>query len=251
MARKSRTLRLSEAQALLAAYTAAGLEQDRSYTFLRDMVTRLGRRDISGGQKKYLDSLITQGVPQPKNPERCAEIQAAIDTAGMEGVVQPLSDFKFKLSKGWSLSEKQEKFLQSLLSQATQLRETGLPVLSEQERSLVEGLLRHAKTKGGYYWQHRYGTAQLMERVKEFYALHGTVLERDLARLKKAFKGVVRQITEVRAPSGSLAYIARDAVMVVSDPYIGPRGHVVQEVLHNGEYKIVREKQIGKRRSRG
>jgi hypothetical protein len=251
MARKSRALRLSEAQALFAAYEAAGLEKDRSYTFLRDMVSRLQRKDISAGQKKYLDSLITQGVPQPKNPERCAEIQAAIETAGMEGMTQPLIDFKFKLSKGWNLSEKQEKFLQSLLTQATQLRETGMPTLSEEEKAMVEGLLRHAKTKGGYYWQHRYGTSQLMDRVKEFYATHSTVLERDLTRMRKAFKGVVRQLTEVRVPSGSLAYIRRDAVMVVSDPYINDHGQVVQEVLHNGEYKIVQEKQIGKRRSRG
>jgi hypothetical protein len=67
--------------------------------------------------------------------------------------------------------------------------------------------------------------------------------------LRNAFKGVVRQLTEVRVPSGSLAYIQRDAVMVVSDPYINDRGHVVQEVLHNGAYRIVTEKQIGKRRS--
>lgn len=250
MARKSRALRLSQATTLKAEYEAAGLEQDRSYSFLRDMVIRLGRRDISGGQKKYLDSLIDQGVPQPKNAERCAEIDAAIAVPGMEGMISPLNDFRYKLSKGWNLSEKQEKFLQSLLAQAAELRETGLPTLTDGERSLVEGLLRHATTKGGYYWQHRYGTANLMERVKGFYATHNTVLERDMYRLRNAFKGVVRQITEIRVPSGSLAYIRRDAVMVVSDPYINDRGHVVQEVLHNGEYKIVDEKKIGKRRSR-
>jgi len=251
MARKSRDLRLSQATALKAAYAAAGLEQDRSYMFICDMVVRLGRRDITGGQKKYLDSLIDQGVPQQHNPEACVRIDEAIKVPGMEACVQPLSDFRYKLAKGWNLSEKQQAFLEGMLKQADDLRENGLPVLTDEDHETVKGLLRFSRRQSDYYWHHRPGAYRAVDAAKKFYEAHNTVTARQLKYLKSSFKGVVRRLENPRLSSGELGYVRRDAAMVMSAPYFDAvSGVLVQDVLVNGELKTVKEELLGKRRSR-
>ena len=113
MPRKSRELRLSQTKSLIEAYSNAGIgHADRSFRFMNDMAARLERgKGMSTGQRKYLDSLIDQGVPKLKNEARVSEILEAAKVDGMQQASSTLSDFAFKLGKGWSLSEKQEKFL--------------------------------------------------------------------------------------------------------------------------------------------
>ena len=113
--RKSVELRLSQTRELIEAYLASGLTSDRSYNFMNDMVCRLEQgKGISKGQRSYLDSLIDQGVPKPKNEAKVNEVLAAAEVDGMQDVKSTLSDFAFKIGKGWDLSEKQEKFLANL-----------------------------------------------------------------------------------------------------------------------------------------
>ena len=90
MPRKSRQLRLSQAEELAGLYETAGFAGTKQHRFITDMVTRLGRRDISGGQKKFLDSLIEQGAPVVKNQERVAVIEAALAVDGMQHRREPL-----------------------------------------------------------------------------------------------------------------------------------------------------------------
>ena len=90
MARKSRQLRLEQAQELAGLYEAAGFAGVKKHRFITDMVYRLERRDITGGQKKFLDSLIEQGAPVVKNQERVAEIEAAMEVDGMQHRREPL-----------------------------------------------------------------------------------------------------------------------------------------------------------------
>ena len=171
MARKSATLRLSQTQALLDAYEAAGLSSDRSCRFLRDMAQRLSiGKGLSTGQRKYLDSLIDQGVPQPKNEARVKEILAAADVDGMQNVKSTLHDFAFKVGKGWNLSEKQEKFLSNLLVKAETLRATGRFRPSPETVKDLEVALSICSKKNGWYWQHRPGTAKAYDKVREWSA---------------------------------------------------------------------------------
>ncbi len=68
MPRKSLAVRLAETKATLELWKAAGMEQDRSAQFMRDMIVRMERnRGLSTGQRKYVDSLIEQGAPQVHN----------------------------------------------------------------------------------------------------------------------------------------------------------------------------------------
>ena len=116
MARKSLELRKSQTEDLISQYSEAGLTQDRSYRFLQDMLNKMQTsRNLSKGQRTYLDDLIEQGAPKPKNEERVKEILTAASVDGMQHVARTLNDFAYKVGKGWSLSEKQEKFLTKLL----------------------------------------------------------------------------------------------------------------------------------------
>ena len=102
MPRKSRELRLSQTKSLIEAYTEAGIgHADRSFRFMNDMSARLERgKGLSKGQRDYLDNLIDQGVPKPKNEEKVKEILEAAEVDGMQEVSSTLKDFAYKVGKG-------------------------------------------------------------------------------------------------------------------------------------------------------
>ena len=116
--RKSRELRQAQALELKSLYEQVGHTHSRSYRFICDMISLLNRRNITSGQKRYLDSLIDQGSPailDPKNPEKVAALDSAIELEGMELHREPLQSFRWKLAKGYDLSERQTNFMNILL----------------------------------------------------------------------------------------------------------------------------------------
>lgn len=166
MPRKSRELRLSQTKCLIEAYNSAGLCSDRSFRFMTDMAFRIEQgKGMSKGQRNYLDSLIEQGVPKPKNEDRVNEILSAAAVDGMQDVASTLKDFAHKVGKGWSLSEKQEGFLDKLLKKSEKIKKQGRYRPTD---ALVEDLIiatKLARTKNSWYWQHRQGTYRAYEKV--------------------------------------------------------------------------------------
>jgi hypothetical protein len=153
----------------MSEYETAGFTNDRSYRFMNDMTDRLTRgKGISKGQRKYLDDLIDQGVPTPKNEERVNEILVAADVDGMQQVASTLKDFAYKLGKGWSLSEKQEKFLANLLTKAETLKVVGRFRPTEEMVADLENANAVCATKNSWYWQHRPGTAKAYDKVSQW-----------------------------------------------------------------------------------
>jgi hypothetical protein len=123
---------------------------------------------MSTGQRKYLDSLIDQGVPIPKNEDRVNQILAAANIDGMQQVAQTLKDFAYKVGKGWNLSEKQEKFLVNLLVKAETLRVEGRFRPMGKMLEDLENANAICATKNGWYWQHRPGTAKAYDKVNKW-----------------------------------------------------------------------------------
>jgi hypothetical protein len=248
MARKSRAVRLSQARDVYNLWLEAGLQNDRSALFLRDMIVRLDKsKSVSAGQRKYLDGLIESGAPVTHNKERLAVIDAAIGVAGMELMHQPLSDFRFKLSKGWKLSEKQDAFLTSMLTKAETLK-SGMIPLNERDTWLVEQLIAYGYGRGDYYWQHRPGHYRSWQNAMHFYETHGTMLESDFSRLKNAFKGATKRLTNPRFVKGDLASSGGVAVVIISEPYSSnTSSDLLQDVLMMGEVVSREEKTLRKR----
>lgn len=167
MARKSAELRLSQTRGLIEEYDAVGLSSDRSYRFMQDMSHRLERgKGLSKGQRNYLDSLIEQGVPKPKNETRVNEILAAAEVDGMQEKAGTLKDFAYKVGKGWSLSEKQEKFLAGLIAKAEKLKVEGRFRPAGDLLKDLEIAVEICAKKNGWYWNHRPGTARAFDKVE-------------------------------------------------------------------------------------
>ena len=282
MARKSRELRLSQTKNLVEAYSEAGIgHADRSFRFMSDMISRLERgKGLSTGQRKYLDSLIDQGVPKLKNEARVNEILAASKVDGMQQVASTLSDFAFKLGKGWSLSEKQEKFLANLLTKAEALRVEGRFRPTAEMVVDLENAEAICAKKNGWYWQHRPGTAKAYDKVSKWldWNRRNKVREELLAtgidesvvdgghhvgeepiidqwvcdKLLRALKNPLKELKDPRHPSGSIAwkveYNAPKVMVLVADSPAIKGGKIMYPCLINGELVDVCAEDLRKRR---
>ena len=268
MARKSREVRINEAQELMNEYETAGLSSDRSFRFIQDMILRLSRgKGISKGQRKYLDDLIDQGVPTPKNEERVSEILAAAEVDGMQHVKSTLQDFAFKLGKGWDLSEKQERFLGKLLSEADKVRENGKFRPSDEVIEDLKSACAVCKAKNGWYWQHRPGTAKAFDKVSQWLDwLQCDELELpmdephiDQWACDKLLGAVKNQIGELKAPRfpvGSMAWTRIYAGRPNGDPRVALisgspkiwKGEVTYPCLVDGAMMEISTRDLKKRR---
>jgi hypothetical protein len=251
MARKSQAQRLLDAKLTLTLWEAHGHMQEKPALFISQMIQRMERGKYpTAGQRKWLDSLTDEGVaafPVTHNQDRLDEIDAAINTNAMQSV-DVLRDFRFKIKKGWNLSEKQEAFLASLLEQALDLRENGLAELTEDEKFLVESLLRHGGTTGkNDYYGYQQGKTSFIFEVREFYKIHGTVTSRHIQSLRKMFKGVTKALTEKKHPIGSLVPAAGRNGIVMSAVYVSVNGMVMIDVMASGKLKAVPYSNVGKR----
>jgi len=251
MARKSQAQRLLDAKLTLTLWEAHGHVQEKPALFISQMIQRMERGKYpSAGQRKWLDSLTDEGVgafPVAHNQDRLDEIDEAINTNAMSRV-DVLRDFRFKLKKGWNLSEKQESFLTSLLEHARDLRTNGLPALTDDDKRLLESLLRFGSTVGnGDYYGYQQGKAAFIREVKEFYFIHKTVTKNHIQSLRKMFKGVTKALTEKKHAVGSLVPAAGRNGIVMSEAYVNDNGKVMIDVMASGNLRPVPFSQVGKR----
>jgi hypothetical protein len=167
MGRKPKALRLSQTKELLTDYQAIGLTEDYRYRFIHDMISKLGcDKGLSTKQRKWLDSLITEGVPEPQgDPELIKKITSASELDGMQHRMHILCDFAGRLMRGWELSEKQEKFLHVMLVEAEKIQVHGRWRPTPTMIKDLEIAIAICEAKNDWYWQHRPGTAKAHHKV--------------------------------------------------------------------------------------
>ena len=169
MPRKSQQQRLQDIKDTLLWYDDAGFQSDNAARFLADMVRRIeSGKYLSKGQRDWADNLFTAGAPQPKNVDRVKAILSAAEVDGMQQMSSTLKDFAHKVGKGWSLSEKQEKFLANLLAKAETLQREGRFRPSGELLEDLNSAVAICKVKNGWYWQHRPGTAKAFGKVENW-----------------------------------------------------------------------------------
>jgi hypothetical protein len=261
MARKSQQLRLSQAQDLLGRYEAAGFSGVKKHQFISDMVTRLQCRDITGGQKKFLDSLIEQGAPVAKNQERVAELEAALAVDGMQHRQGTLESFARTLRGGWELSEKQEKFLAVLLAEAVEVQKNGRYRPTVEQIADLRIAAAKVESSGGWYLNHRPGTAKAYDRTVAWLAeedsraagigLCNPQAHIDEWAVNKLLEAAKKTLEELKNPDhlpGEMRYFqGRDVALISGAPrFLG--GYVVYPAIVNGE--VIETYQLTKRRSR-
>lgn len=124
--RKSAQQRISDTQAAIAQWEAAGLGADRRLSFMRESLLTLRRgKSLSTRQREWLDALCAEGPPAPKgDPALRARIDAAmahLDDRGKE----VMGGFRQALVRGYKISEKQEAFMARLLEKAERIAREG------------------------------------------------------------------------------------------------------------------------------
>ena len=274
MPRKSRELRLNQTASLIELYQEAGLDSDRSFRFMVDMKSRLERgKGLSTGQRNYIDNLIEQGVPTPKNTNRVNKILEASRIDGMQNDARPLKDFAYKLGKGWTLSEKQESFLTKLMQKAERLKVTGRFRPEGQLLSDITNASEILRHKNSWYFNHRPGTARALESVCNWLRwkkwadtvedltaeLTGEypeplIDEWSCNKVTSSAKAGLAAINSPKFSEGSFAYAhyqrkTNSFALITSTPYV-KSGTVVYACLIDGEELEVPAKNLRKRRSK-
>jgi len=267
MARKSRELRLSQATALLTAYTEADLTEDFRFSFISDMVSRLSRnRGTSTKQRNWIDSLIEEGVPAPKgDPALIARIEAAQAVVGVrEYDVKILGEFLTKIKRGWDLSEKQTKWMESILVEANRIATEGPYSIDEETAEKLRLCLKLAKGYSGVYWDTPGGTYKALESVKAHFAGTGITDEWSVNKLLKSMAGRLRELTEKpyvtpdkpcwvrvgQAMNGGTynPNFTWDLGVVAGTPEVDDRGQIVYPVLTaSGTLKMATQADLAKR----
>jgi len=259
MTRKSRQLRLSQAKELNEAYKAKGFGDSKNHRFINDMINRLVIRDITSGQKKYLDSLIDQGPPEVKNPERVAEIEKALAVDGMQHRRDTLESFARTLRNGWDLSEKQENFLNILFEEVENIRKNGKFRPSDDVITDLRHAVNLSSTKNDWYWQHRPGVTKSLNKVQDWLQWHNQPKENTIEphidewscnKLIKSFSSRIREMRNPKYPIGTMAWWKqahpRVPALVVGMPEIW-KGDVGYPCLVNGAECVVRSENLAKR----
>jgi len=265
MPRKSAALRLSQSQELLTNYTEAGIADSYQGRFIADMVRRFERsKGLSKKQRDWLDSLIEEGVPAPKgDPSTIAKLDAAVaawasnvDREWESGVI---SDFKSRINRGYSLSEKQTALMEKLLKRADD-DISGVNMFTPTEEQLAD-LQALVKLYGGYapQWRaERPAVAKAVRRVSAFLCGEGTIEVYHYDKLYKAVGAKLRKFNTPRFTVGTLGWIAiynaeertntKHPATALTDVYINDRGEIVNDWFCNGEVVTKGQDQVGKRR---
>jgi len=253
MARKSRELRLSQTQELIKAYEAAGLGEDRNCRFAKDMEWRLNtNRGLSPKRRAWLDSIIEEGVPAPKNEAQVNEIMAAANLKGMERRKDILTDFAGKVRRGWNLSEKQVSWLDNMLAEAEGIRTNGIWAPDAALKAKMAIAVRIGAHKDGYYFQHRPGTSKAHGRMVKWLADPENVQIDEWAcnKLLKAYKKTFGELDAPRHNVGDLRYYMGDVALIAEVPFVNDRGRLVYPTIVNGQMLDLPADRIGKRRQK-
>jgi hypothetical protein len=271
MPRKSAILRLSQSKTLLDGYIAADIAETRGGRFIKDMVWRLEKgKGLSKGMRNWLDSLIEEGVPEPKgDPEVITRIESALKTfegnINREWEAGVLRDFRHKFVMGWNLSEKQTALFEKLLQRADDDNSgANLFVPSEEQRSDLEALVKLYKGYNSMWRSTRPAVAKSVTLVEMYLAGEATIEEYHYNKLFKSMGSRLKKFRSPRFKSGDIGWITlydgqirgvynstktRSVCTAITDAYITLAGVVVNEwLLPTGAVVEVPGEMISKRR---
>lgn len=252
MARMSAEKRIELGNLMVERWTAANQESDRSVRFVKDMLVRLGRgKGLTKRQREWYDSAVLADPPKPQNEELVNQLLTDAAVPGMEKVSSVLSDFAYKLSRGWGLSEKQTAFMHKLMAQADDIRKNGRWEPSAEEKAAIEIGVAFSRRYSDYYLSGCPGLSKALAECKAW--LSGSVSHVDqwsankVATLCKGDRKVMADATE-RWPQGSLIHTKFGEMGLVVETSVDGAGRPCLVTLMDGTTKDVPIERIKKER---
>lgn len=257
MPRKSKALRLQQATDLVVGYSAAGIKNN-SFRFMTDMISSMQRGKYpSKRQREWLDKLIDEGVPTPKEPSARYEAFSRARTIFLnEGDKQweanVVGDFMHRDAQGWKLSEKQVALIDRLIVQAEKISagENQLHVTDEMRAMLVAA----CNLWKGYapMWRaERPAVSRAREKALVFLSGEGYIEQYHYDKIINAMNGKLKKFNANRFNIGDIGYtkgLSKNVWICASDVYISAEGHIVNDWIdHNGLMVTKPQDNIGKR----
>lgn len=255
--RKSKQLRLSQAEDLLQKYNTAGISTSGAGRFLSDMTRKMRNGKYpTTRQRAWLDKLIEEGVPEPKGDlEYIAKIDEALATEGID-FAQVLTDFRGKLARGWDLSEKQKNWCDGLIEKAEDIRSGNYWRPDDAMKRRITLAVSVKPCYNATFWSTHAGGASAMAKAEAWLA--GNLLVIDEWTVNKLFKTVAGKLREMENPRfepGNMGYVSvfdrekkqhvRKPGIIVAGPIPVSQG-LAYDILIDGE--ITTSINISKRR---
>ena len=273
MPRKSRQLRLQQAQELHTAWAQSPFANDWRHRFIGDMISRLEReRGTSTKQRNWLDSLIEEGVPaaENKNPELVAQIDVAVAAFEKAGASYDwergvLIDMRPRVLLGKQMSEKQMHLLTKLIFDGQQIAEGNVWTPDEEMKQDLRAAVNLYEGYASMWKNDRPGVYRAVCETRAFLS-EGAALKASAAnRLLKAVGGKLKKVKAPRFKSGDIGkFVVRGKynpslagmyepntshrVVCMSDVYVTELGVIVNDwLLPNGELKAIPAENVAKR----
>lgn len=229
MARMSAAKRIELGNAMIERWAIAGIDDDPSIRFVRDMCTRLGNgKGMSKRQRDWFDSAVLTQPPEVKNEAQVKYLRELAALQGMEKSAKVLSDFAYKLSRGWSLSEKQINYMNKLTAKAEDIRKNGVWQPNAEEKDAIAVGVAFARRYSRYYLDGCPGIRAALEECRAWLAGESKAVERWSAEkvigLCKGDRKAMRDAAE-RWPQGSLVQTKSGQLgLVLSKPAVSTGG---------------------------
>ena len=216
-------------------------------------------KGLSTRQRLWLDNLIEEGVPTPKNPELYDRIMSASKVAGLASGIREklLNPFANIALNGWRLSGPQEKWLGDLLDIADKVAEHGPWRPEESQLARIRFASEIAQTRGDGYLMNRPGESKAAARVASWLEMEhlepGTVEleEWHVKKLLHSSRVALREYDNPSFQAGEIRGYKKSSALILSGPHPGDsrraNGRAVYEVLVDGNVTYAPVDEIKKR----
>jgi hypothetical protein len=239
--RKSAQQRISDTEAAIAQWEAAGLTSDRRLHFMRDALTRIRTaKGLSTAQREWLDILCAEGPPAPKgDPALLTRMSAALPLLDARGK-EALESFRGTINRGYKLSEKQEAFLVRLLEGAERIAQEGHWQPSPELRAKADFAWSILMGRGSSWKGTHPGTMKACDRYdawrKEPQVHH--IDEWVVTKMLESCAPAMREFEEPKFEEGEMVVIITYGTQmgfgVVCSGPVALQGKVAYEVLLSG-----------------
>ena len=207
-----------ELSILFESYKSCGLTGTRDFSFIESIVK--SQQMPKGRGIDWLERIVSAGSPVNKLSEIVA-IEELATKSHRKDTAEVLLSFAARLRNGYTLSERQLTFLETLKEQVIENKPDA--ELSDRQRALLKFLM-HVKKANYYYWNGRPGISGRLERIFLRFSKENAISQDDLEYVRQNFKGIIYDFEEggLRHPVGKLRWLGDGSAVTVMENAMTP-----------------------------
>jgi hypothetical protein len=212
-------------------YANAGLSWHKNCKFSLDMINRISEgKSLTRSQRAWIDALIIEPLPEPKNPELYNRLISAATVYGVSPEKSMTMNDLAKSAFVWELSEKQIKFANSLIEYSENLKVSGPYEPDEKTIARLKLVSSMAASRNEWWWSNHPGVRRSMQLVKHYLksldidpSQHVVIEEYHVNRVFKSFKTRIDQFLNPRWNVGDQAWVKVGGEWKLTTIWSGPK----------------------------